>query len=542
MSNKNKTKKSSKSLLTLIQEILGAIGGVVGSVMAIYGFIKAFRDDSGGFIWTMFLGVAIWAIVLWQMFQRRKIHTYIFLALTTLGGVAGWVEWQNQAQTKEDRLIVLIAEFDGPEEVYGLRNEIIENLNRDFGGSVDVKIETVDEVIAPESNSGSSRAKQLGAEHQADIVVWGWYRPTENPNITIHIENLSPQLISILEPSSTFQPVIKLTDLENFEFQQTLGNETTALLSFISGIIKYQEKDSPAAVHFFNKALEVLEGSNSPFINDRMQIHFRRGLAYSDQGLYAEAVDDFSKVIQLAPTTVSAYINRGSSYGKLEKYDEAIADFTDAIRMDPRDSTAYFGRGAIYFYQKRYDLSILEYDKAIELNPQEPDAYDNRGIAYRMLDQFDHALADFSTAIQIDPVSSSAYMNRGNTYRGMGKYELAISDYTKAIEIDPQYYIGYNNRGNAYADSKQYEKAILDYTKAIELSPQFAEAYNNRGTVYAELEKYGLAILDFSNAIQINPEFAEAYANRGVIYQKVSKSAEAEADFRKYEKLTIQKP
>ena len=43
-------------------------------------------------------------------------------------------------------------------------------------------------------------------------------------------------------------------------------------------------------------------------------------------------------------------------------------------------------------------------------------------------------------------------------------------------------------------------------------------------------------------AIQINPQFADAYHDRGTMYQLLGKTAEGEADFKKYEELTGQKP
>ncbi|MBK8783036.1 MAG: hypothetical protein IPO22_14800 [Anaerolineales bacterium] len=226
--NKNKAKKSGKSTLTIVQEILGVIGGIVGSIMVIYGFIKTFRDDVSGFTWLLFLGGAIWLYVIWQMFQMQKVYAYIFLAVTVVGGVSGWVGWQGQVQAKGDKLIVLIAEFDGPEEVYGLRNEIIESLSKDFGNNDDVEIQTVNEIITPESDSGSARARQLGDKHQADVVIWGWYRPTENPNVNIHIENLSAKQLEVYYPfdeSSTYQPETTLKDLDRLLFSRKSGTK-----------------------------------------------------------------------------------------------------------------------------------------------------------------------------------------------------------------------------------------------------------------------------------------------------------------------------
>ena len=90
-------------------------------------------------------------------------------------------------QEMENKLVVVIATFEGPEEVYGVRNEIVESLNSAFAQDEEVKIVTVYDVVTPDMSS--SYARNLGKQYFADLVIWGWYRPTENPNITVHIEN-----------------------------------------------------------------------------------------------------------------------------------------------------------------------------------------------------------------------------------------------------------------------------------------------------------------------------------------------------------------
>jgi tetratricopeptide (TPR) repeat protein len=56
------------------------------------------------------------------------------------------------------------------------------------------------------------------------------------------------------------------------------------------------------------------------------------------------------------------------------------------------------------------------------------------------------------------------------------------------------------------------------------------------------LEEYEHALQDYDKAIQINPQLADAYLARGRIYIQLGKVTEAEADFKKYEELTGQKP
>ena len=409
-----------------------------------------------------------------------------------------------QAQQElENKLIVIIATFDGPEEIYGLRNEIVESLNSAFSQNEEIEIVTVKDVITPDM--GSPYARNLGKQFFADLVIWGWYRPTEEPNITMHIENLSPTQIKTIETSETYQPEATIEQLESFEIQRQIGSETSTLLSFLIGTLKYKSGDYQIAIDYFE---QILFDADTSTLIKQFDLFF--DLAYS--------------------------------YNNLGDYEKAIQDYDKAIKVNPGKANAYNNRGWAYYLLKQYDRAIQDYDKAIKLDPEFALAYNNRGIAYKNLKQYDRAIQDYNKAVELDPEFNKPYNNRGNVYRELDDYERAILEYDKAIEIDPGYALAYYNRGRTYYYLGQYERAIQDFDKSIELNPDYSYTYAWRGYVYENLEQYEDAIQDYSKNIELDPEYAWAYQHRGYAYQAINKTAEAEADFKKYEELTGEKP
>ena len=485
--------------------ILGSIAFLVGAIVNGLDFINYLREGYQQFLrlGIAFLGV-IWLIVLWLLFKQRNIYGILWLAVTVISGPVIWNGWQSFVQTREDKLVVLVARFDGPEEVYGLRNEILEKLNTDFANDSDVQVESVSEVITPETDSGSSRARKLGEKLQADVVIWGWYRRTENPNITIHIENLSTTEITIINDSEVYQPESTLADLETFKIQKKLGSETSTLLSFVTGVIKFKSGEYLIAIERFEQVLE--KNDVSTFINAN-DIFFYLGSSYYQIGDFPSAIQDYDKAIELNPYDAGSYNNRGVVYQQLEEYERAIQD----------------------------------YDRAIELDIRDAGVYNNRGVAYDKLGQYERAIQDYDRAIELDIQDAGVYNNRGLSFFNLKRYERAIQDYDRAIEINPQHASAYFNRGAAYYKLGQYEHAIQDYDKAIELKPQYVGAYNNRGVAYVQLEQYEQAFHDFNKAIEINPQYADAYYNRGVANKNLGRTLEADIDFKKYEELTGKK-
>ncbi|MBE0672193.1 MAG: tetratricopeptide repeat protein [Anaerolineales bacterium] len=488
----------------------------------------------GGFVFGLTL-----IIVLWQLFQRGNPYRYIWLAATVVIAVSGLVGWSSYIQSRQEKLIVLITAFEGPEDVYALRNVIVEKLNADFSTESQIQIETIDETITPDSQSGTPRARELGKSYQADVVIWGWYRSTENPNITVHIENLAPENTLPIDTSETLQPSVTLAELESFSFQQKAGSELSALISFLTGFVEYENNNYTNAVSRFNAATDILDSKTKLLESYSCScVLFYRATANLHLGNYEIAVQDYSQYIELNPADIQSYNNRGMAYKYIKQYENALQDFDMAIKIGGVNiDWVYDNRGLVFGDLGDFQRAVQNHSRAIELNPNNAKAFSNRGFAYSNLGEFKNAIQDYDAAILINPKISSAYFNRALTYWYLGDYESAIQDYSKALEINPEYAIGYFGRGAAYWSWHKYDLAIQDFDMALKLNPEYVDAYYNRGLAYSSLGQYERAIEDYNQAIKLDPNDADAYNNRGVAYERLGKIFEAQLDFAKSEEL-----
>lgn len=457
-SQPTKSKKGSTNSLAFIKEALTLIGGLAGSVLAVYGLVKTFRDDTEGFSWLIPVGIVIWLIILWRLFQVRKTTAYSLFIISVIAGGAGWIGWQSKIEANEDKLIVLVAQFDGPEEDYHLRDEILKQLRLTTKNYPDTEIIPFEKVIT--EVQGSEYARKVGREKKADLVIWGWYTKTESSNLNLYIENLSSYQFVDLEDTRLYQPQVALSDLETLKMQKQIGTKLSDLVAFLSGYISYRSNDYVTAVKRFDQALTSRE--SEAFIKQE-DVLFLIANCHFYLNQYESAITDFDKIIQAKPDYVIALSNRGYIYALLGDYDRALADLDHAILIEPNYASAYI----------------------------------NRGLTFGLQGQFDQAISDFNYVLQIEPNSADAYGNRGNAYLGKNEFNLAISDYDNALRINPDFVPFYNNRGAAYAQLGQYERAIQDYSKAIELNPDFAVAYRNRSNAYQSLGKTAEAEADF---------------------------------------------
>jgi len=574
-------------LLEQLKNLWLPVAGFLGAVTLAYNFYQLWLGDQATVTYFLAgggLGMLIITLI-WVGFSTQKITTkarwskgaiitshrftppyrraaWVGLSIIVLLAVFGFAALIQHEAKQKQKLIVAIAAFEGPEETYGLRNEIIEKLNADFSSDPDVEIITVREVIT--SEQGSVYARQLGQRRLADVVIWGWYRPTENPNVTIHIENLDSNQFLPLKKSETLQPIATLAELESFSFQQEAGQETSALISFLAGYIDYSAGNLKTAIARFDQALDrmgaspsLIENQSDVFfykatanarlgeyqyaiqdynqaiqINPRyLQAYNNRGLSYENLGEYQRAIQDFSQVIQINPQFAEGYSNRGIAYADLGEYERAIQDYSQAIQINPKFVWFYYNRGNAYDDLGEHQRAIQDYDQAIQITPQFLEAYNNRGVAYGNLGDHQRAIQDFDQIIQSNPQDARAYYNRGNAYSELGEYQRAIQDYSQAIQINPKYANAYYNRGLSYENLGEHQRAIQDFDQAIQINPQDANAYYGRGRSYAILGEYQRAFQDYDQAIQINPQYTNAYNGRGLAYSNLGEHKRAIQDY-----------
>lgn len=152
-------------------------------------------------------------------------------------------------------------------------------------------------------------------------------------------------------------------------------------------------------------------------------------------GKFDDALEDYTKVIELAPTA-GGYTDRAFAYNCKGQYAEGLADCEKAIALDPKYARAYQTRGWCYNGLKDYKLALASINKAIDLKLVGADVYNNRGCAYKDLGKYNEAIADYTLAISKDKNYATPYYGRALTYDKLGKKDLAAKDRTMMKKLN----------------------------------------------------------------------------------------------------------
>ncbi|MCU0391419.1 MAG: tetratricopeptide repeat protein [Thermoflexibacter sp.] len=90
------------------------------------------------------------------------------------------------------------------------------------------------------------------------------------------------------------------------------------------------------AITDYNKALTLPNMTQE----NVLQILFNRGTSLMNLGSYDIAVQDFSKIIQINPAFVAAYLNRAFCFIKSEQMENGKADYEKVLQLDPNNAIA----------------------------------------------------------------------------------------------------------------------------------------------------------------------------------------------------------
>lgn len=263
----------------------------------------------------------------------------------------------------------------------------------------------------------------------------------------------------------------------------------------------------------------------------KVNYFYQRGLYHRRRDELREAIEMYTKALELDPMHFKIIFNRAYCYDRCKKYKEAVVDYQRALRVDPRNPFTYYNLGISYDHMGRYTEAVKAFTDAIERSPNHADFYHNRGFSQRKCGNYAAAIADYAKAITLEPRHFKSLCNRAYCYSKLCHYAEAVDDYTAGLLVDPNSPSAYHNRGMALERLGRLEEAMEDYTRAISCDSSLAISVHARGLVLDQLGCYEDALKDFAVAIQQEPINATWVLNRGNTYRKMGLFTEAVADY-----------
>lgn len=116
---------------------------------------------------------------------------------------------------------------------------------------------------------------------------------------------------------------------------------------------------------------EYLRQTQSPESYTSLAIgYFNDGLFLTDEQKHEEAIDAYSKGVDLFPLFYEAIDNRAFCKMNLAQWEAAIEDFNLSLQVNPASVLAEFSIGECYLRLKRYQDAKLQFEKALVIDPE----------------------------------------------------------------------------------------------------------------------------------------------------------------------------
>lgn len=148
---------------------------------------------------------------------------------------------------------------------------------------------------------------------------------------------------------------------------------------------------------------------------DRRQACFSyRGLAKERESKYKEAIEDYTKALDLDPQDAFSWAHRGVARMKMVEYNDAIADLSKSIKIDPNNH---------FYLSWRADAS------ASRLNPNH-----NGAIA-----DYTEAINNVTQDKYFSQNTSDYYSKRAHVKIKIADFDGANSDFERIKKLFPQY-------------------------------------------------------------------------------------------------------
>lgn len=246
--------------------------------------------------------------------------------------------------------------------------------------------------------------------------------------------------------------------------------------------------------------------------------HVCLGVLENGAGNYEKAVDEFTRAIQLDPSSDAAYTGMASAYERLGKLNDAEKTYQQVINLRPRYWKGYNQLGSFYFRQAQYDKCAAMFQKVAELTPDSFRGYANLGAVYLADGKYNEAIQPLNESLRIR-ATAATYSNLGTAYFHLRKFAEAAKTYAEAARLGDRDYQIWGNLGEAQYFAGNRQEADKAFRKGIELGEEQLKVNPHDPEVYSYLANYNVMLGDRAAALKdLNQALAYGKADKEILF------------------------
>ena len=171
----------------------------------------------------------------------------------------------------------------------------------------------------------------------------------------------------------------------------------------------------------------------------RQETHYELGIVYRDKKMYAEAVAEFKKALDLDSDFVAAHTSLSEVYLEMEQLDEAENAANAALKIDANSEPARQLLDAIKQARPAPPPPKPSEKTQTALVPSNRNRNLERGMVFLNNRQYNQAIAVFRKVINADPNSVEAHYGLGQAYLGVEAFADAQAAADEVLKRNPKH-------------------------------------------------------------------------------------------------------
>lgn len=228
-------------------------------------------------------------------------------------------------------------------------------------------------------------------------------------------------LASVYQESHMYPDVVAILDglIEEYGYDEDILEERADC---------YIEMGMPdLALADMNKVLDICDERNHAYY------YARRGDVYRSAGMYEEAVQDFSRLIDRFPTRAYGYYARGWCRELSGDRDGAMKDYDEGISVDEDYPYIYLMRGTLYHEDGEMEKAMADFEAVVAKDTTVEDG-SCRHYALSFLGREDEAIEWMEKIIGLDPDDPGNWYDKACLLARMGRFDESVSALRTACE------------------------------------------------------------------------------------------------------------
>jgi len=136
-----------------------------------------------------------------------------------------------------------------------------------------------------------------------------------------------------------------------------------------------------------------------------------KALAAHNTKQFKKAIEIYTSILNLKPGEYIQsliYIHRGMAYFSESNYDQALEDFSKSLELNYENWRAFYYRAVIHQIMQNYPAALEDINQCLHLDPYQFDLLYSRATVYFHLGDYPKAFADCEQALNIEPESCQA--------------------------------------------------------------------------------------------------------------------------------------